>query len=106
MPRDRDAIQKEMLLAARRHQDPVQAITAVRAIRRRELFRIAAADLLGDLDTEQVGYALTDLMAATLEAALLRRDPGHRGRAPRPAADPDGDRGDGPLRRWRAELRQ
>ncbi|MGA9746545.1 MAG: bifunctional [glutamine synthetase] adenylyltransferase/[glutamine synthetase]-adenylyl-L-tyrosine phosphorylase [Nocardioides sp.] len=71
VPLGRDAIEKEMLLAARRHQDPVQGILAVRAIRRRELFRIAVADLLGDLDTEQVGYALTDLMAATLEAALL-----------------------------------
>ncbi len=70
-PLGHEALAKEMLLAARRHQDPVKGIVAVRAIRRRELFRIAVADLLGDLDTEQVGYALTDIMTATLEAALL-----------------------------------
>ena len=40
------------------------------ATRRRELFRIAVADLLGELDPAEVGYALTDVTAATLEAAL------------------------------------
>ena len=50
------------------------AITAVRAIRRRELFRIAAADLLGLLDVEAVGYALTDVTAATLDAGAGRSD--------------------------------
>jgi glutamate-ammonia-ligase adenylyltransferase len=69
-PLGRGALQKEMIAAARRHADPVDAITAVRAVRRRELFRIAAADLLGLLDVARVGYALTDVMAATLEAAL------------------------------------
>jgi glutamate-ammonia-ligase adenylyltransferase len=70
LPRDRETVQKEMVAAARRHHDPVEAITSVRAMRRRELFRVAVADLLGDLDTAQVGYALTDLTLATLEAAL------------------------------------
>ena len=42
----------------------------MRAVRRRELFRVAVADLLGELDPAQVGYALTDITAATLEAAL------------------------------------
>jgi glutamate-ammonia-ligase adenylyltransferase len=65
------ALHKEMTAAARRHQDPVQAVTAVRAIRRRELFRIAAADLFGLLDVAEVGYALTDVMTATLEAGLV-----------------------------------
>ena len=70
VPRDRETIQKEMVAAARRHDDPVEATTAIRAMRRRELFRLAAADLVGDVDTAQVGYALTDLTLATLEAAL------------------------------------
>ena len=70
-PLGRAALQKEMTAAGHRHTDPVQAITAVRAIRRRELFRIAVADLLGHLDVAQVGYALTDVMAATLEGALV-----------------------------------
>ncbi len=69
-PVPRRVLEKEMVGAARRHADPVEAITAVRATRRRELFRIAVADLLGELDPAEVGYALTDVTAATLEAAL------------------------------------
>ena len=69
-PLGRAALQKEMIAASGRHADPVEAVTAIRAVRRRELFRIAAADLLGVLDVARVGYALTDVMAATLEAAL------------------------------------
>jgi glutamate-ammonia-ligase adenylyltransferase len=68
--RGRQALEKEMLAAGHRQTDPVAAIEAVRAIRRRELFRIAVADLVGVLDVATVGYALTDLAAATLEAAL------------------------------------
>jgi glutamate-ammonia-ligase adenylyltransferase len=70
-PLTRAALQKEMTSAARRHADPVDAVTAVRAIRRRELFRIAVADLLGLLDVAEVGYALTDVTAATLDGALV-----------------------------------
>ena len=69
-PLGRAAMQKEMTSAATRHQDPVEAVTAVRAIRRRELFRVAVADLLGMLDVATVGYALTDITAATLDGAL------------------------------------
>jgi glutamate-ammonia-ligase adenylyltransferase len=53
----------------RRH-DPVAAIAAVRALRRRELFRVACADLLGRLDVLAVGAALADVTDATLGAAL------------------------------------
>jgi glutamate-ammonia-ligase adenylyltransferase len=69
-PHGRAALQKETTAAAHRHEDPVEAVTAVRAIRRRELFRIAVADLLGLVDVAEVGYALTDVMSATLEGAL------------------------------------
>ena len=60
----------------------------MRAIRRRELFRIAAADLLGLLDVAEVGYALTDVTAATLEGALAAAPAGDRGRAPRARCPP------------------
>ena len=70
-PLSRSALQKETTAAAQRHDDPVEAVTAVRAIRRRELFRIAVADLLGLVDVAEVGYALTDVTAATLEGALV-----------------------------------
>ncbi len=70
-PLTRAALQKETTSAAQRHEDPVEAVTAVRAIRRRELFRIAVADLLDLVDVAEVGYALTDVTAATLEGALV-----------------------------------
>jgi glutamate-ammonia-ligase adenylyltransferase len=69
-PLGRAALRREMTFAARRVDDPVGAVTAVRAIRRRELFRIAVADLFRVLDVDQVGYALTDVMNATLEGGL------------------------------------
>jgi [glutamine synthetase] adenylyltransferase / [glutamine synthetase]-adenylyl-L-tyrosine phosphorylase len=69
-PQSRAALDKEMTSAARRHADPLEAVAAVRAIRRRELFRIAVADLLHLLDVAEVAYALTDVMDATLEGAL------------------------------------
>ncbi len=68
---DRETLQTEMLAAARRQDDPVAAIGQVRGVRRRELLRIAAADLSCVVDdVEQVGHALTALTQATLEAAL------------------------------------
>ncbi|MBA2465897.1 MAG: bifunctional [glutamine synthetase] adenylyltransferase/[glutamine synthetase]-adenylyl-L-tyrosine phosphorylase, partial [Nocardioidaceae bacterium] len=69
-PRGRSSLEKEMTSAGGRQEDPSDSITAVRAIRRRELFRIAVADLLGTLDEVEVGAALTDVMSATLESAL------------------------------------
>ena len=69
-PLSRAALDREMSSAASRHGDPVEAVLAVRAIRRRELFRIAVADLLSLLDVAEVAYALTDVMDATLEGAL------------------------------------
>jgi glutamate-ammonia-ligase adenylyltransferase len=42
----------------------------VRAVRRRELLRTAAADLSGLLEVEAVGTTLTDLACATLESGL------------------------------------
>jgi glutamate-ammonia-ligase adenylyltransferase len=69
-PLSREAIQTEMTAAAARRQDPQEAIMAVRAIRRRELLRISVADLCEPFGVAEVGYALTDLTDATLEAAL------------------------------------
>jgi glutamate-ammonia-ligase adenylyltransferase len=46
------------------------AMTAARVVRRLELFRIAVADLTGQLDLAGVGAALTDLTCAILQSAL------------------------------------
>lgn len=70
VPLGSEAMTEEMLATARRQADPDKAIRAVRAVRRRELLRIAAGDVLGLIDVADVGFALTRLTDATLEAAL------------------------------------
>ena len=69
--RDREALQGEMLAAGGRQDTRGEAIHQVRAVRRRELLRIAAAELAGLAKTEDVAEALTALTQATLEGALL-----------------------------------
>ncbi len=59
-----------LLACAARHADPERAVAAARALRRRELARIASADLLGMLDVRQVGKGLTSIRVAVLQAAL------------------------------------
>jgi [glutamine synthetase] adenylyltransferase / [glutamine synthetase]-adenylyl-L-tyrosine phosphorylase len=70
-PLTREAVQAEMLANASRRDDAAEAIRSVRAIRRRELLRISAADLCVPFGVAEVSYALTDLTDATLEAALV-----------------------------------
>src|SRR6266511_2210638 len=70
VPRPADTVTQGFVAAASRHADPVEAIASVRALRRRELFRIAGADLLGRLEVEAVGTALADVATATLAATL------------------------------------
>ncbi len=69
-PLTRDAIQGEMHAAAERRDEASDAVVAIRSIRRRELLRISAADLCVPFGVAEVGYALTDLTSATLEASL------------------------------------
>ena len=77
-PRSRDALTGSLLAVARRWADPTRpgrgeaesGAAAARAIRRMELLRIACADLLGLIDVETVGRALSDVTCAVLEATL------------------------------------
>ncbi|MEU0412608.1 bifunctional [glutamine synthetase] adenylyltransferase/[glutamine synthetase]-adenylyl-L-tyrosine phosphorylase [Streptomyces griseorubiginosus] len=82
-PRGRDSLEQEILAAVRRADGAVQAVTAARGVRRRELFRTAAADIVGSYGTEtqpaepdqgalvdRVGAAVSDLTAATLAGTL------------------------------------
>ncbi|WP_433351163.1 bifunctional [glutamine synthetase] adenylyltransferase/[glutamine synthetase]-adenylyl-L-tyrosine phosphorylase [Micromonospora sp. CA-111912] len=99
-PRPRDVLCEGFSAAAARHADPVEATRAVRALRRRELVRIACADVLsragslaptptrsdptgraalGLADITTVGTALAGVTDATLAAAL------RAARAARPA---------------------
>jgi [glutamine synthetase] adenylyltransferase / [glutamine synthetase]-adenylyl-L-tyrosine phosphorylase len=70
VPRARPVLEAEILSAVGRATTPEAAVAAARAVRRRELFRIAAADLLGLLTVEQVGDGLSAVTAATLSGAL------------------------------------
>ncbi|MFI6283481.1 bifunctional [glutamine synthetase] adenylyltransferase/[glutamine synthetase]-adenylyl-L-tyrosine phosphorylase [Streptomyces sp. NPDC051018] len=83
VPRRRDHLEPEILAAVGRADSAEAAVAAARGVRRRELFRTAAADLISSYGTEdspaepdtgalvdQVGGALTDLTAATIAGAL------------------------------------
>ncbi|MBC9735273.1 bifunctional [glutamine synthetase] adenylyltransferase/[glutamine synthetase]-adenylyl-L-tyrosine phosphorylase [Nocardioides marmotae] len=65
-----EALVEEMAASAHRQQDLEKAVRAVRAVRRRELFRIAAGDLVGHTGVDTVGAALSRLTDATLEVTL------------------------------------
>ncbi|GAA2601022.1 bifunctional [glutamine synthetase] adenylyltransferase/[glutamine synthetase]-adenylyl-L-tyrosine phosphorylase [Streptomyces axinellae] len=81
-PRSLRALTQETLAAVSRASDAEGAVVATRGVRRRELFRTAAGDLIGAYGTEgvapqdpaesldRVGDALTDLNAAALAGAL------------------------------------
>lgn len=82
-PRGRDSLEQETLAAVRRANGAAQAVTAARGVRRRELFRTAAGDIVGSYGTEtqpaepdqgalvdRVGAAVSDLTAATLAGTL------------------------------------
>ena len=69
-PRSPEQLESEVLAAVNRYDDPEQAILAVRGVRRRELFRTAAADLLGLLSVAEVGSALTMIASATVSGGL------------------------------------
>jgi glutamate-ammonia-ligase adenylyltransferase len=82
-PRERAHLEQEILAAVGRAEGAVQAVTAARGVRRRELFRTAAADIVGSYGTEtqpaeadqgvlvdRIGAAVSDLTAATLAGTL------------------------------------
>ncbi|MER6283787.1 bifunctional [glutamine synthetase] adenylyltransferase/[glutamine synthetase]-adenylyl-L-tyrosine phosphorylase [Streptomyces sviceus] len=81
--RERAGLEQEILAAVGRAEGAVQGVTAARGVRRRELFRTAAADIVGSYGTEtqpaepdqgalvdRVGAAVSDLTAATLAGTL------------------------------------
>lgn len=67
---DPDSVARALVASAGRHSDPVRGIAAARTLRRRELARIASADVLGLLDVTDVCKALTAVWVAVLQAAL------------------------------------
>ncbi|MFD7708001.1 bifunctional [glutamine synthetase] adenylyltransferase/[glutamine synthetase]-adenylyl-L-tyrosine phosphorylase [Streptomyces sp. NPDC059786] len=82
-PRSRAHLEQEILAAVRRADGGEQAVTTARGVRRRELFRTAATDIVASYGTEEtpavadqgalvdlVGGAVSDLTAATLAGTL------------------------------------
>ncbi|MCV7369915.1 bifunctional glutamine-synthetase adenylyltransferase/deadenyltransferase [Mycolicibacterium duvalii] len=67
---DTEGAARSLVASAARHSDPLRAIAAARSLRRRELARIASADLLGMLDVTEVCRQLTSVWVAVLQAAL------------------------------------
>ncbi|MFI6707518.1 bifunctional [glutamine synthetase] adenylyltransferase/[glutamine synthetase]-adenylyl-L-tyrosine phosphorylase [Nonomuraea sp. NPDC050478] len=66
-----EALLGEASAAVSRYTDEAEtAVAAVRALRRRELFRTAVADVAGLIDIERVGVALSALNDVTLQSAL------------------------------------
>jgi len=64
------ALYPDAAAAVRRHDTAAAAVTAVLALRRKELLRTAMADLLGLSGIEETGEALTAVAAVTVAAAL------------------------------------
>src|SRR5665647_2594845 len=69
-PRSLDEIREAMTAAASRHRETEAAVEAIQAIRRRELLRLAMADLLGHASREVVGRGLTDIVDGTVGTVL------------------------------------
>ncbi|MFJ1591036.1 bifunctional [glutamine synthetase] adenylyltransferase/[glutamine synthetase]-adenylyl-L-tyrosine phosphorylase [Kitasatospora albolonga] len=82
-PRTREHLEQEVIAAVGRADGAEPAVAVVRGVRRRELFRTAAADIIGSYGTEdspaeqdhgalvdRVGSAVTDLNAVTIAGAL------------------------------------
>lgn len=69
-PRTLAMLLTEVGAAVSRHDDPHSGVAAVRALRRRELFRIATATLLRLGDADATGVALSDVAQAAVAGAL------------------------------------
>ncbi|MEU9885390.1 bifunctional [glutamine synthetase] adenylyltransferase/[glutamine synthetase]-adenylyl-L-tyrosine phosphorylase [Sphaerisporangium sp. NPDC051011] len=81
--RPKEALAGELGACVQRHaEDAEKAVDAVRALRRRELLRTAVAGLVGPIDIEEVGQALSELNDVTIQAALdaaIHKVSGERG---------------------------
>ena len=65
-----EQVSSALVNSTRRHLDPAKAVAVARSLRRVELARIAAADLLGFISVRQVCEHLSTVWNAVLEAAL------------------------------------
>jgi len=75
-PRAGVVLEEEARAIQARHRTIDDAMRAVRALRRRELLRLAMASMLEDLTIEQIAHALTTVTEVTIQATLraVRRE--------------------------------
>jgi glutamate-ammonia-ligase adenylyltransferase len=82
-PRPADRIEAEAAATVRRYRDadgPAKVAAGLLALRRRELLRTAAADVLGQLSLPETGRAISTI-TAVIVASALRAACGHTERA-------------------------
>lgn len=85
---DPQEIASALRASASRYDDPDEAISIARSLRRAELARIASADILGMMEVEEVCAALSTIWVAVLDAGLevvQRSDLAAQGRSPEDA---------------------
>ncbi len=70
VPLGAEVVLAEMQSLVERQESPETAVAAVRAVRRRELLRIACGELVAGTDVAVVGQGLSRLTDATLQATL------------------------------------
>jgi len=70
-PQPADSLTEEMLASSGRQETLEKAVRSIRAVRRRELLRLACGEVLGLIDIADVGAGLSRLTDATLEATLV-----------------------------------
>jgi [glutamine synthetase] adenylyltransferase / [glutamine synthetase]-adenylyl-L-tyrosine phosphorylase len=70
LPKAESELLEEAMATAQRYDDAAEAVLALRAMRRRELFKISASDILGLSDIETVGNQLTAVTTATISGTL------------------------------------
>lgn len=75
-PRPGYLLQEEARAIQTRHASIDEAMSAVRALRRRELLRLAMAAVIGELSIEQLAEGLTTITEVTIQATLraVRRE--------------------------------
>ena len=78
LPKSETDLLEEAMATADRYDNAGEAVLALRAMRRRELFKISASDVLGLTDIETVGNQLAAVATATISgtlSAIVRQTP-------------------------------
>ncbi len=70
IPKSEKDLLEEAMATAARYDNAPEAVLALRAMRRRELFKISASDIFGLTDIEMVGNQLAVVTTATISGTL------------------------------------